>query len=1686
MTEDGQMKLNRTALNLSRVVALLLFFTFAAVMPALANAPANQPLSDPNAGDSWNIRNNFFLRNKHAADFGPTESGGTDAIQKGQSQGPGTVDHAKSGPIQLWPVVVPALTSTVPSMRDTGISKSLLKTTGYPVSDTQFQLIERMDQNIMMEQMSDPERSMWQSTAQAGMQSGSAANSAAGMTTNQGQSAIQFQEKFLKNFTSEAGNRWLLIRDQLFIPIAVLLLLPGAVLCQVKAIVAQGSNVLGETSPFEGIFRSIIAIFMIPGTLLVINYGIDVSNSVHFTIADEYTRIFGTDMYHDAQCALWRAFPVNAQQSNKNAMKSGGQDKAKPQGQSSFSSFEALNLDVRRYDPCATPALDESLVADEDQNQDKLISRMAMNGTNVALTATWNILCAFQEAFLFYLFCMGPIAAALWVWPVKGLRSALPSWVEGVIILCFWSLFWNTVVLLMACFRGVSDTGTIIMSALNFLSTIVTQYAFDFVGLVTNGASSGVSQAIQQQASKASQAMGGGKGGGGGGHGGGAGAAHGKGGDHTGSHSGHVSAQGQSLNGALTAANSHMNNSALRGGPGNTPDLSHATGVPPHHGISSAADAKGPKGAVDPGHPLPPGSDPAHPNGPGDNAIKPPGVMPGGMSPEAYMAAHAHDNDPGHKANNTGLHLNNDGSLSVMGPQKGEQPPMHLTENQQKQLADQLKAMGDHDAASLKTMAGQQGSEQLAQAQLSAATQAAIADGGKNLQIGADGHQINAATGEALKVGGVSGIPPEGMAIGNAQSGMAPVNGAELTQLHAGQDARMADGSTLNKDQINGLATDYAAQQALLGKDGAIDPERMSMLQTPNGGTDIMGKDAAGNLTTVATAGPDGNLYAPGTNGNVMMNDQGQWVSSATGTALQHEGNKWEVAGLPQGQHIGFDATNGHFKQGTESLTPTDFAKAHPDIAHVPAGGEFNKPEAPTNAIPGVNEQVAFSQTAIGTEGPPAGAMQGLTGLAQHEGANSFSYNQQGNQLYADANGHHIAHYDAAHQQWVATDHAGRDTNVVLNQGQFDSHGGGSTHGQWVDSHSPVQALSQDGGQWHVAGTSQQYNAVSYEGGAIASPTGQTFVGHDAVQNQSFQQLAQSEHLSAPQMTADGHHVFATDSHGTQHVLANEVNGTWVASAGNQGATSADVVMNSQGQWVAPGSSTPLAAHETASGGVSWSAQAAPEVHYNPSTHMMETAGGYAAPANAVTPDMVSHIHNAPQQAPEILASAGHAGQQLQALASQEGAGQVHMAYDAQHHLQAVGDNNQVVANYNTDQHRWEAAGSGGQVVQNSAGDWVSSNSTVNNMAGGTAHIQADGHGHFVASGSAGSVASYDTSTHQWTQTANHGVQHLADQMHAGPVHLQSASMPDGSHVVQAVGADNHTVVASYDSSNQRWETNNGTVVQDANGSWVANNQYTNTAQETPVSYMPQASSSAGATASGWTASNAPEIAYNQGNFTTYSGSGQPEFSMSGQSMTPDMVNYVHQNPQQVEGLQNLAQQEHLSGPVQIQTGDSGQVQASAGGQQIAHYDGREWVADHSHNHVVEDNSGRWVTADASHTPVETHDAGHSWRPQAEPQMPSSPPTSHHPNPTVASAGFGAGATALGAWGAMKRQSQQSQPGQGQAHPTKQELPMPNATAQNTSLTPQERAQRESDEKKRKKLLEDLKKHGPFGGPADT
>ncbi|CAN5231882.1 hypothetical protein BH10CYA1_BH10CYA1_08140 [soil metagenome] len=388
--------------------------------------------------------------------------------------------------------------------------------------------------NMLAGSVNAPGKQMQAAKANLDSQATEMANALAEVEKQQAATAIDFCSSFLTNFSADGGNKWNKLRDSIFVPMALLLLLPGAVLTQVKSIIAAGTPVLGESNPFEGIQRSIIAIFLIPGTYLVINYSIDLNNSITYSIADEYKQVFGTDMYRDAISFHIRAFPARQPAENRNAL-----DKKTTEmgpllnGKTAFARFEGLMIENKIEDPVAGIYLAPPDRADECLPISCIAAKEMFNSTNATFMIAWNILCAFQMIYFYYLWFVGPITAALWVWPMKSLRNAFPSWCEGVITLGFWSLFWNTSILLMACFRGVDETGTLVITALNFLATSSVKYAFDFAGLAKAAGQEAASMA--EKAAKAAQKGGGGGGGGGGGKGGHAGA----GGQHKGGQTPH-------------------------------------------------------------------------------------------------------------------------------------------------------------------------------------------------------------------------------------------------------------------------------------------------------------------------------------------------------------------------------------------------------------------------------------------------------------------------------------------------------------------------------------------------------------------------------------------------------------------------------------------------------------------------------------------------------------------------------------------------------------------------------------------------------------------------------------------------------------------------------------------------------------------------------------------------------------------------------------------------------------------------------------------------------------------------------------------------------------------------------------------------------------------------------------------
>jgi hypothetical protein len=357
--------------------------------------------------------------------------------------------------------------------------------------------------------LQDPVNTHKQGKAKTQGQANGVGNAAADIARDQAVTAIDYCSRFMKNFTTEGGNRWSRFRDQFFLPMALLLVLPGAVLTQVRAIIAQSNPVVGQASPLEGLQRAIITVFLVPATYLVTNYAIDLGNSLHYSVCTEYQRIMGSDMYRDAMCAEIRAFGVRYISENEGSLKVPDADLS-PRGSEPFAEIEGT-LWGKLADPCVGVYLVPANRDDAAMPQSSIAVRMGMFTANAGICAGWACLTAFQMAFFYYLYLVGPVMAALWAWPMKTMRDALPNWVEGCVTLAFWSFFWQVTIAILAMTKSQESTGLYMVTALNVLATCSVKHSFDFAGVMRSAAG----QFEQIGAECAANAQGGGGGGGG-------------------------------------------------------------------------------------------------------------------------------------------------------------------------------------------------------------------------------------------------------------------------------------------------------------------------------------------------------------------------------------------------------------------------------------------------------------------------------------------------------------------------------------------------------------------------------------------------------------------------------------------------------------------------------------------------------------------------------------------------------------------------------------------------------------------------------------------------------------------------------------------------------------------------------------------------------------------------------------------------------------------------------------------------------------------------------------------------------------------------------------------------------------------------------------------------------------------
>jgi len=206
---------------------------------------------------------------------------------------------------------------------------------------------------------------------------------------------------------------------KVYLPAAVLLLLPGAVMTQVKGLVTFGVLCHDDedaVSPFTGVLRALIAVFLIPASQLIVSYAIDVGNSMQYSV---YQHINYSNIFKWADEQVFRA-PIENYENTIKAPKS----------------FKVLGKMSQGPEK-------ESGVA--SQSPATVMLQMLVNSTANGAAFGLVILSAFQIALACYLLLMGPLACAFYAWP-SGTGSlfmrVFTNWVDAIVNVSLWRFWW--------------------------------------------------------------------------------------------------------------------------------------------------------------------------------------------------------------------------------------------------------------------------------------------------------------------------------------------------------------------------------------------------------------------------------------------------------------------------------------------------------------------------------------------------------------------------------------------------------------------------------------------------------------------------------------------------------------------------------------------------------------------------------------------------------------------------------------------------------------------------------------------------------------------------------------------------------------------------------------------------------------------------------------------------------------------------------------------------------------------------------------------------------------------------------------------------------------------------------------------------------------------------------------------
>jgi hypothetical protein len=193
-----------------------------------------------------------------------------------------------------------------------------------------------------------------------------------------------------------------------YLPMALLFLLPGALLTQIKSLVAiHYKNERDEDlqNPLSGMLRAAVAIVLIPAVQLTVSYSVDVGNSLTYEVEK-----------------LLRSQPVIAWGQNQT---------------------------TKQYD--GTPA--ERTEKLQSESTSSALQGCLFNGLDFLLNHAFVVLIAFQTVLACYLFLMGPLAAAFLAWPGsigKLFAPVFGNWVNALFVLILWRFWWCVIILCMA------------------------------------------------------------------------------------------------------------------------------------------------------------------------------------------------------------------------------------------------------------------------------------------------------------------------------------------------------------------------------------------------------------------------------------------------------------------------------------------------------------------------------------------------------------------------------------------------------------------------------------------------------------------------------------------------------------------------------------------------------------------------------------------------------------------------------------------------------------------------------------------------------------------------------------------------------------------------------------------------------------------------------------------------------------------------------------------------------------------------------------------------------------------------------------------------------------------------------------------------------------------------------------